>query len=220
MAHWYTVYHNEDYEAEIQVGLYNYWVQQLSFGPTQADRVFNHTPMTEAADERRFVVAQDGIDISGFEAEHSRRIGRALDRIQHRMIDHVSREASEIEEYIDEGLIGLTRFHPQPTFNDCSQFVTCAYSPQVDSVPEELNAMLCEAQQKPRKRAHSTSKDISADSIDEEAYGRYQAELYEELLTTRKRIRALPSTGTLQLKPILHRRERRPLAKDSGKQDT
>lgn len=71
----------DDYRPEILVGPYYQWLYCVPYGPTQADRVleYNYTPMLETADERRFVFAQLGRDIDGFEGKHTGHIQCALD---------------------------------------------------------------------------------------------------------------------------------------------
>lgn len=221
MAHWYSVYHDEDYEAEIQVGLYEQWLQQLDIGPTQADRVLEHTPVMEIANERRFAVCQDGIDISSFEAEHTRRIKKALDHVQERLASHASRETCEAEGCLDEALIGLIHFPTQDMPKDCSQFAGCPHSPRIILVQHELDSMLHDARQNSRKRPRTSEEEeeeeVPAESSGEEDYVRYQAEVYEGLVTARKKARASPTAGALQLRPIRCRRALHPTTKDSCK---
>jgi len=81
MAQWYQFYHHDD-DAEIKVGLYDRWLCRIEYGPTQAERALVHTEMMNLAHERRLVVAERDLDMSGFEREHSHRIGSAIDLLE------------------------------------------------------------------------------------------------------------------------------------------
>lgn len=217
MAHWYNVYHNDDFEAEIQVGLYDQWLRQLGTGPTQADRVLIHTDMMDLAHERRFAVCEAGIDMSGFEANHSHRVKQAIDHLQSHFTAHASTEPDDSDDYLDAALIGLTQLPSRSTPNDCSQFATCSGGPPAKSAHNEFYFMLCEAQQKEERVARGLAADALALDAEEEDYAAFQREIYGELLAARKRFRGKSPGSALQMKPIRYRREHRTTTKDSAK---
>lgn len=217
MALWYSVYHNEDYEAEIQVGPYDQWIRQLDFGPTQAERVLFHTAMMEHADERRFAVCQAGIDMSSFEADHSHRIKQALDHVQIRINTCTSQEVCDAGGHQDEALIGLMQSSTGDRNIDCSQFAVHPGFAHATLVQHELSSMLDESQQRPVKRARTSFATIPAESTDEDDYAAFQAQAYEELRASRKKARTLSSGAVLQLKPVRCRKGLALATKDHGK---
>lgn len=199
------IYDSEDYEAEIQVGLYDQWLRQLDFGPTQADRVLVHTDMMEHAHERRFAVSQASTDLSRFEADHSRRIKQAIDHLQSRFIAHASHEPDDSEDCNDEVLIGLRRYPSAPTQTDCTQFATHPTRRLTSLVQSELSSMLQQTTPRGSKRGHLTMDEVLVADLNERDYGTIQEEVYGELLAARKRLRGTPSKGSLQMKPIRYR---------------
>lgn len=196
---------SEDYEAEIQVGLYDQWLRQLDFGPTQADRVLVHTDMMEHAHERRFAVSQASIGLSRFEADHSRRIKQAIDHLQTRFAAHASCEPDDSEECRDEVLIGLARPPCASTQTDCTQFATHPTRRLTSLVQAELYSMLQQTNPGSSKRAHPRTDDMLVADVNERDYCTVQEEVYEELMAARKRLRRTPSKGSLQMRPIRYR---------------
>lgn len=196
---------SEDYEAEIQVGLYDQWLRQLDFGPTQADRVLVHTNMMESAHERRFAACQASIDFSHFEADHSRRIKQAVDHLQTRINDHTTRELDDSEEHDDEGLIGLSQSPSKSTETDCSQFATHPTRRLTALVQAELSSMLQHTNPSSAKRARCTADELLVADADADDYASIQEEVYGQLLAVRKKLRQAPPNGCLQLKTIRYR---------------
>lgn len=82
MAQWSSFYPQDDFQPEVVVGMYDRWLSQLGFGPTQAERALVHTPMMDLAHERRFVVSEMEQSMTDFEVEHRRGIGQYIDHLQ------------------------------------------------------------------------------------------------------------------------------------------
>ncbi|KAJ9653110.1 hypothetical protein H2198_007685 [Neophaeococcomyces mojaviensis] len=111
MAQWYHFYHNED-DAEIKVGVYDRWLRQVGYGPTQAERYLVHTEMMDLAHERRFVVAECGLDMSDFEQQHSQRVGKAISHLEKHFIDkslHNFYDPVDYEVQLNNKMFGKTR---------------------------------------------------------------------------------------------------------------
>lgn len=116
MAQWYNFVEPDDFQPELRVGLYDRWLMQTGFGPTQAERMLVHTPMMDLAHERRFVVSETGQDNSDFETTHSQHIDFALDRLHQFFKTHEDHDVDNRTAHDDAALIGLAPFPAESTF--------------------------------------------------------------------------------------------------------
>ena len=107
MAQWHHFYEHDKFEPEIQVGLYDRWLSQLRCGPTQAERVFVHTPMMEVAHERRFVVSETQQHMSHFETEHSQRVELTVSHLEAYFANNPFNELEDSSPHEHKALIGL-----------------------------------------------------------------------------------------------------------------
>jgi len=107
MAQWNSFLPQDGYQPEIVVGMYDRWLSQLEFGPTQAERALVHTPMMDLAHERRFVVSEMEQSMSDFETNHRRQIGQTIEHLQSHFSNHPADELEDSVAYRPRALIGL-----------------------------------------------------------------------------------------------------------------
>lgn len=218
MAHWYNIYHSENYEAEIQVGPYDLWLQQLEFGPTQADRVLIHTDMMEQAHERRFAVCQSSTDMSRFESDHSHRISRVIDHLHAHFTGHPSSEKAETTDYRDEVLIGLTKFPSQGSFSNCSQFANYRSPLSSGSAYSDILCMSRQSVQTTTQQSRFITPETFAMEVDQDDDDVHsQEELFLEILAAKERLRDRLQGTALQRKSVRYRRKDHPVVEGSKK---
>jgi len=116
MAQWTNFYENDDFQPEIVVGMWDRWLSELGYGPTQAERVLVHTPMMEVAHERRFVFSETEQNMSDFEVEHPRRIEETIAHLQSHFTKHPADEQDDSILHQSSALIGLAPFPLESTF--------------------------------------------------------------------------------------------------------
>lgn len=97
------------YEAEIAVGLYDFWLRRVERGLSQVERCMEHeiSPMLENAFERRFCHGQLGTDISDFEVQHCNRVEQCINYLNEFFCRHQTNVLESESSHDALDLIGL-----------------------------------------------------------------------------------------------------------------
>lgn len=183
MAQWYYFYEHDEFESEIQVGLYDRWLSQLGCGPTQAERLFVHTPMMEVAHERRFVVSETKQHMSHFEIEHSERMERTISHLVAYFANNPSNELEDSGLHEHKALIGLASMPLESRFIKifpCANRVLDTTMPSIEQALEWLSHLPVSTP--------STAGSQCGMSFTAEDSGNISDTLHEQLMQTRRKI--------------------------------
>lgn len=138
MSAWAPFYHDA-YEAEVEIKLYEHWVNKVEKGLSQADRLLDNvrSSMLENAFERRFCVTQMNICLDDFERTHSDRIGALIGVLENHVRQHQTDYPEDAQARDDEALVGLCSLNPL-YLNEGRQYHVPNASPRMSAASYNL----------------------------------------------------------------------------------
>lgn len=168
MIQWYTFLQPDNFDPEIRVGLYDQWLLQVGFGPTQAERVLVHTDMMSLAHERRFVVGQLEQSMADFAVHHSEYMARTIEILEGHLASSAKNTVASLSDRGEEDLIGLSTL--SATINSMSNL----FQPTLDIRLSDLtntigNSAMVEAPTEQMVNDKTATHIYDTISVDEEA---------------------------------------------------